>query len=69
MFSALTVFFFFIPKMVILGKHQADFLNTDLREFLFTSRNMENIDPDKTPGFVFETIKLLNFCLDQVRLF
>lgn len=28
---------------------------------------MENIDTDKTPGFVFETIKLLSFCLDQVR--
>ena len=28
---------------------------------------MENIDPDKTPSFVFETIKLLNFCLTQVR--
>lgn len=28
---------------------------------------MENIDPDKTPGFVLETIKLLNYCLDQVR--
>lgn len=28
---------------------------------------MENIDPEKTPGFVFETIKLLNFCLGQVR--
>lgn len=33
-----------------------------------TYRNMENIDTDKTPGFIFETIKLLNFCLDQVRL-
>lgn len=30
-------------------------------------RNMENIDFEKTPGFVFETIKLLNFCLSQVR--
>ena len=30
-------------------------------------RNMENIDPEKTPGVVFETIKLLNFCLTQVR--
>ncbi len=28
---------------------------------------MENIDSEKTPGFVFETIKLLNFCLTQVR--
>lgn len=29
---------------------------------------MENIDTDKTPGFLFETIKLLSFCLDQVRM-
>ncbi|KAM9352743.1 neurobeachin-like protein 2 [Symphorus nematophorus] len=28
---------------------------------------MENIDPDKTPGFVFETIKLLKFSLDQLK--
>lgn len=27
---------------------------------------MENIDPEKIPGFVFETIKLLDFCLHQV---
>uniref|UniRef100_A0A3B4ADB3 Neurobeachin-like protein 2 n=1 Tax=Periophthalmus magnuspinnatus TaxID=409849 RepID=A0A3B4ADB3_9GOBI len=27
--------------------------------------NMENIDLEKTPGFVFETIKLLDFCLQQ----
>ncbi len=57
----------YLPKMAILGKHQADFLNPQLRDFLSISRNMENIDPDKTPGFVFETIKLLNFCLGQVR--
>lgn len=31
-----------------------------------TCRNMENIDSEKTPGFVFETIKVLNFCLTQV---
>lgn len=37
-----------------------------MHEFLSVSRNMENIDPEKTPGFVFETIKLLRFCLDQV---
>lgn len=30
---------------------------------------MENVDPDKPPSFVFETIKLLNFCLEQVRPF
>lgn len=29
-------------------------------------RNMENIDTEKIPGFVFETIRLLHFCLDQV---
>ncbi|XP_062847864.1 neurobeachin-like protein 2 [Trichomycterus rosablanca] len=28
---------------------------------------MENIDPDRTPGFVLETIKLLNFCLNQLK--
>ncbi|KAM9488840.1 neurobeachin-like protein 2 isoform 2-T2 [Clarias gariepinus] len=28
---------------------------------------MENIDPDKTPGFVLETIKLLNYCLNQIK--
>lgn len=58
---------FLKPQMDILGKRQADFLNTHLHEFHFASRNLENIDPGKTPGFVFETIKLLNFCLDQVR--
>nr|XP_046190934.1 neurobeachin-like protein 2 [Oncorhynchus gorbuscha] len=28
---------------------------------------MENMDPEKTPGFVFETLKLLNFCLTQLK--
>lgn len=61
------IVFVFLPKMAILGNRHRDFLNTQLREFLSSSRNLENIDPDKTPGFVFETIKLLNFCLDEVR--
>ncbi|KAM8735230.1 neurobeachin-like protein 2 isoform 4-T4 [Acanthopagrus schlegelii] len=38
-----------------------------IKFFIIVCRNMENIDPDKTPGFVFETIKLLNFCLDQLK--
>ncbi|XP_034144562.1 neurobeachin-like protein 2 isoform X2 [Esox lucius] len=38
-----------------------------IRFFIIVCRNMENIDPEKTPGFVFETIKLLNFCLVQLR--
>lgn len=29
---------------------------------------MENINTEKTPGFVFETIRLLHFCLDQVSV-
>jgi len=42
--------------------------STDVNPFEISScRNMENIDSEKTPGFVFETIKLLNFCLSQVR--
>ncbi|XP_078109197.1 neurobeachin-like protein 2 isoform X2 [Sander vitreus] len=38
-----------------------------IKFFIIVCRNMENIDPDKTPDFVFETIKLLNFCLDQLK--
>nr|XP_046254941.1 neurobeachin-like protein 2 isoform X3 [Scatophagus argus] len=38
-----------------------------IKFFIIVCRNMENIDPDKTPGFIFETIKLLNFCLDQLK--
>ncbi|XP_074539600.1 neurobeachin-like protein 2 isoform X1 [Halichoeres trimaculatus] len=38
-----------------------------IKFFIIVCRNMENLDPDKTPGFVFETIKLLNFCLDQLK--
>ncbi|TNN02517.1 hypothetical protein fugu_010004 [Takifugu bimaculatus] len=39
-----------------------------IKFFIIVCRNMENIDTDKTPGFVFETIKLLSFCLDQLKL-
>ncbi|KAM6967984.1 neurobeachin-like protein 2 [Aplochiton taeniatus] len=38
-----------------------------IKFFIIVCRNMENIDPDKTPGFVFETIKLLNFCFNQLK--
>ncbi|XP_070767640.1 neurobeachin-like protein 2 [Enoplosus armatus] len=38
-----------------------------IKSFIIVCRNMENIDSDKTPGFVFETIKLLSFCLDQLK--
>uniref|UniRef100_A0A8C7K909 Neurobeachin-like protein 2 n=1 Tax=Oncorhynchus kisutch TaxID=8019 RepID=A0A8C7K909_ONCKI len=38
-----------------------------IKFFIIVCRNMENIDPEKTPGFVFETIKLLNFCLTQLK--
>ncbi|XP_055019301.1 neurobeachin-like protein 2 isoform X2 [Boleophthalmus pectinirostris] len=38
-----------------------------IKFFIIVCRNMENIDPDKTPGFVFETIKLLDFCLHQIK--
>ncbi|XP_068425985.1 neurobeachin-like protein 2 isoform X1 [Clinocottus analis] len=38
-----------------------------IKFFIIICRNMENIDPEKTPDFVFETIKLLNFCLDQLK--
>lgn len=47
--------------MVIINKLHADSLL-----FSLCLRNMENIDTEKTPGFVFETIRLLHFCLDQV---
>ncbi|XP_075884079.1 neurobeachin-like protein 2 isoform X3 [Nelusetta ayraudi] len=35
--------------------------------FIIVCRNMENIDTEKAPGFVFETIRLLHFCLDQLK--
>ncbi|CAL1611255.1 unnamed protein product [Knipowitschia caucasica] len=38
-----------------------------IKFFIIVCRNMENIDPEKTPGFVFETIKLLDFCLHQIK--
>ncbi|XP_063076336.1 neurobeachin-like protein 2 isoform X2 [Engraulis encrasicolus] len=38
-----------------------------IKFFIIICRNMDNIDPDKTPGFVFETIKLLTFCLNQLK--
>ncbi|XP_076122113.1 neurobeachin-like protein 2 isoform X1 [Alosa pseudoharengus] len=38
-----------------------------IKFFIIISRNLENIDPDQTPGFVFETIKLLSFCLNQLK--
>uniref|UniRef100_A0AAZ3R101 Neurobeachin-like protein 2 n=1 Tax=Oncorhynchus tshawytscha TaxID=74940 RepID=A0AAZ3R101_ONCTS len=47
------------------GHHPAPLLL--IKFFIIVCRNMENIDPEKTPGFVFETIKLLNFCLTQLK--
>ncbi|XP_076009798.1 neurobeachin-like protein 2 isoform X2 [Genypterus blacodes] len=38
-----------------------------IKFFIIVCRNMENIDPDKTPGFIFETVKLLSFCLKQLK--
>lgn len=38
-----------------------------IKFFIIVCRNMENVDPDKPPSFVFETIKLLNFCLEQLK--
>ncbi|XP_035386698.1 neurobeachin-like protein 2 isoform X2 [Electrophorus electricus] len=38
-----------------------------IKFFIIICRNMENIDPDKTPGFMLETIKLLSFCLNQLK--
>uniref|UniRef100_A0A2I4B951 Neurobeachin-like protein 2 n=1 Tax=Austrofundulus limnaeus TaxID=52670 RepID=A0A2I4B951_AUSLI len=38
-----------------------------IKFFIIVCRNMENIDPEKTPSFVFEIIKLLNFCLQQLK--
>ncbi|XP_040021146.2 neurobeachin-like protein 2 isoform X1 [Gasterosteus aculeatus] len=38
-----------------------------IKFFIIICRNMENIDQEKTPDFVFETIKLLHFCLDQLK--
>ncbi|XP_056618979.1 LOW QUALITY PROTEIN: neurobeachin-like protein 2 [Triplophysa dalaica] len=38
-----------------------------IKFFIIICRNMENIDSEKTPGFVFETIKVLNFCLNQLK--
>ncbi|XP_069051092.1 neurobeachin-like protein 2 [Lepisosteus oculatus] len=38
-----------------------------IKFLIIICRNMENIDPDRTPGFVFETIKLLSFCLAKLK--
>ncbi|XP_038567538.1 neurobeachin-like protein 2 isoform X2 [Micropterus salmoides] len=38
-----------------------------IKFFIIVCRNMENIDSDKTPDFIFETIKLLSFCLEQLK--
>ncbi|XP_052000288.1 neurobeachin-like protein 2 [Xyrauchen texanus] len=38
-----------------------------IKFFIIICRNLENIDSEKTPGFVFETVKLLNFCLTQLK--
>lgn len=38
-----------------------------LKFFTIVCRNMENIDAEKTPGFLLETFKLLNFCLEQLK--
>ncbi|XP_029359422.1 neurobeachin-like protein 2 isoform X2 [Echeneis naucrates] len=38
-----------------------------IKFFIIVCRNMENIDTEKTPVFVFEAIRLLNFCLDQLK--
>ncbi|XP_060777738.1 neurobeachin-like protein 2 isoform X2 [Neoarius graeffei] len=38
-----------------------------IKFFIIICRNMENIDPDKTPGFLLETVKLLKYCLDQIK--
>ncbi|MBN3300810.1 NBEL2 protein, partial [Amia calva] len=38
-----------------------------IKFLIIICRNMENIDPDRTPGFVFETIKLLSFCMAQLK--
>ncbi|KAK0134568.1 Neurobeachin-like protein 2 [Merluccius polli] len=38
-----------------------------IKFFIIVCRNMGNIDVEKTPGFVFETIKLLNYCLNQLK--
>ncbi|XP_028841134.1 neurobeachin-like protein 2 isoform X3 [Denticeps clupeoides] len=38
-----------------------------IKFFIIICRNMENIDPEKTPGFMFETVKLLTFCLNQLK--
>ncbi|XP_037393024.1 neurobeachin-like protein 2 isoform X1 [Pygocentrus nattereri] len=38
-----------------------------IKFFIIICRNMENIDPEKTPGFVLETIKLLNFSMNQLK--
>ncbi|XP_069552207.1 neurobeachin-like protein 2 isoform X1 [Brachyistius frenatus] len=38
-----------------------------IKFFIIVCRNMDNIDPEKNPSFIFETIKLLNFCLAQLK--
>ncbi|XP_072572045.1 neurobeachin-like protein 2 isoform X2 [Paramormyrops kingsleyae] len=38
-----------------------------IKFFIIICRNLENIDTKKTPGFIFETIKLLSFCVAQLK--
>ncbi|XP_058503253.1 neurobeachin-like protein 2 isoform X2 [Solea solea] len=38
-----------------------------IKFYIIVCRNMENIDKENIPGFVFETIRLLNFCLEQLK--
>ncbi|KAM9783238.1 neurobeachin-like protein 2 [Neosynchiropus ocellatus] len=38
-----------------------------IKFFIVVCRKMENIDQDKTPGFLLETVRLLTYCLDQLK--
>ncbi|XP_061144614.1 neurobeachin-like protein 2 isoform X1 [Syngnathus typhle] len=38
-----------------------------IKFFIIICRNMENMEPEKTPCFVYESIKLLNYCLHQIK--
>ncbi|KAG2465108.1 NBEL2 protein, partial [Polypterus senegalus] len=38
-----------------------------LKFLIIICRNLENIEVNKTPGFLFETLRLLKFCIDETN--
>uniref|UniRef100_A0A8C4XCF7 Neurobeachin-like protein 2 n=1 Tax=Erpetoichthys calabaricus TaxID=27687 RepID=A0A8C4XCF7_ERPCA len=38
-----------------------------LKFLIIICRNLENIEVNQTPGFLFETLRLLKFCIDELK--